>query len=640
MKLCSSTFGAAAVGVLASLFTPTESCTNLLVTPGASVSNEAYISYNADSANLMGDLYHYPVPKSVSSEDVEDVYEWDTGRYLGSVSSSFPAPPKYNVVGNANSAGLVIGETTFGGHSSLLFGQPDSKMDYGSLIYWTLRRASNCRDAIETMAAVVDEFGYVSEGESFSLADRSGEVWVMEMMPRGKYGLGATWVAMRVPDGSVMAHANQARIRTFPRDDSENWMYAEDVVELARTSGLWNGTDESDFSFSDVYNPITFSGVRFGDARVYAMFSRLVDEEGAGPNGAFAKKYERYATALHLKEDGPAVDRMPLYVQPRTPLTMADVRSLMRDRYEGTVLRFDDDAGAGPYMTSFRPRPLTWSVPDEEGTYFNERAVGTQQTGWNFIAQVRMDVPDIMAVILWFGADDSSTSPRAPVYASAVKVSAAFYGKGTQQGVLSSVLDFDLTKAFWVQNMVSNLAYGRWNEIYPIVVKECELLAKRLESQLEETDEKIRNMLDNNISKELTGSIRGIEDDGLTQAVGMMSDFSTKFGDEVHSHWLKFYGQLFVQFRDGYSIVPDDKDKSCGCRTDSPGFNDAWRERIVTETGDRFRIPDGEDSDGNDHSDTGGGNDKPTVNHIKMGVGPGAVLDRVKLNMFDHLRNY
>mmetsp|Transcript_27942 Transcript_27942/g.56017 ORF Transcript_27942/g.56017 Transcript_27942/m.56017 type:complete len:656 (+) Transcript_27942:138-2105(+) len=650
-------------GAFVAFLSVVESCTNLLVTPGATdTGTDAYIAYNADSGNLMGNLYHYPVPSLDDQPDTEDVYEWDTGRRLGSVNSSFPTPPVYNVVGNANSAGLVIGETTFGGHPSLLFGQNDSRMDYGSLIYWALRRASTCREAIAVMTATMDEFGYVSEGESFSLADSStGEVWLMEVMPRGTHGRGATWVAVRIPDGYISAHANHARITTFPREDDPascryapwsdqpiaadhcvytkgiRWLYADDVVDLARKAKLWNGTaeEEADFSFSDVYDPSVFSNVRFGDARVYAMFSRIVDGEDAGPDGGFAKQHEKYALALDLDAD---TKRMPLYIVPRRTISAADVRSLMRDRYEKTALNFNGDVGAGPGRAPFRPRPLTWADDEGTGTYFNERAVGTQQTGWNFVAQVRIGVPAAMAAVLWFGADDSSTSPRAPVYASATRLSPAYYGKGSQQGVPSAVLDFDLTKAFWVQNMVSNLAYnGRWNVMYPMIVDEGEALYYQLKTELDKKDKELMSVLSD--TAETKGIRGGVVDSKIEEAVKLMSDFSVDSGNKVHSHWMAFYGRLFAQFRDGYSIVPSEGEKSCGCQTNEIGFSGEWKKRIVEETGARYRVPEGTDSGGGDHSDVG---DAPTmVPAVKIHAeGKGTRLDKSSLAIFDQLRNY
>jgi dipeptidase len=332
-------------------------------------------------------------------------------------------------------------------------------MDYGSLIYITLQRSRTVPEAIHTMVDLMDTYGYASGGESFSLADRSGQVWMMEVIGRGNtYGKkGAVWVAMRIPDGAVAAHANQARITTFPRDDPDTCLFAEDVVDMAVHYGLYpSNADPADFSFSDIYDPVDFVGARQGEARVWSIFSKIADS-----SGAFEKKYVQYALGTDTSH------RMPLYIRPYQKLSVTDVMHLMTSHYEGTPMDSSVDVGSGLFETPYRPRPLVWTY--NASLYHNERSIATPKTGWSFVAQARPRMPPELSALLWFCVDDSSTAPRVPVYASSTRIASPYAGKGSQDGVVTPLLKFDLSKAFWVQNMVSNFCYYRWKDVYPIV---------------------------------------------------------------------------------------------------------------------------------------------------------------------------
>jgi dipeptidase len=325
-------------------------CTDLLVTPGASADGSATIAYNADSVTLYGVLYHYPRTEGRGGQ-MRDIYEWDTGKYLGQIKE---VNYTYNVVGNSNEHGLVIGESTFGGVPELSGIKQQQALgailDYGSLIYITLQRAKTALEAIHTMDSLLNEYGYASSGESFSISDRSGVVWMMELIGRGDtYGkLGAVWVATRIPDGYVAAHANQARTTTFPRDDPENCLYAEDVVDVAVHYGLFSASaDPKDFSFSDVYNPVGFVNARMSEARVWSIFSAIADQDGS-----FQKQYQDYALGSNTK------NRMPLYIKPYAKLSVTDVMKLMNSHYEGTEMDPTLDNGAGIFASPYRSRPL------------------------------------------------------------------------------------------------------------------------------------------------------------------------------------------------------------------------------------------------------------------------------------------
>lgn len=325
-------------------------CTDLLVTPGASADGSAMIAYNADSVSLYGVLYHYPRTEGKGGE-MRDIFEWDTGKYLGQIKE---VNSTYNVVGNSNEHGLVIGESTFGGVPELAGSKQHEALgavlDYGSLIYITLQRSKTAVEAIKTIDELLSQYGYASEGESFSISDVSGDVWMMELISRGDtYGkLGAVYVAQRIPDGYVGAHANQARTTTFPRDDPENCLYAEDVVDVAVHYGLYPATaDPKDFSFSDVYNPVRFTSARMSEARVWSMFSSIADFDGT-----FQKQYQDYALGINTK------NRMPLFIKPKEKLSVTDVMSLMNSHYEGTELDPTKDNGAGIFASPYRSRPL------------------------------------------------------------------------------------------------------------------------------------------------------------------------------------------------------------------------------------------------------------------------------------------
>jgi dipeptidase len=545
------------------LVTPARACTDLLVTPGASFDGSSILAYNADSPTLYGSLYHYPQSSTSGSNTttLRKVYNWDTGVYLGEIPE---APKTYNVVGNSNCQGLVIGESTFGGVALLADNQTGAMIDYGSLIYLTLQRARTAKEAITVMADLMDTYGYASGGESFSLLDPTGQVWMMEVQSRGSdYGkLGGVWVAMRIPDGSVAAHANQARITTFPRDDPENCRYAKDVVDVAVHYGLYPpDADPLDFSFSDVYDPINFVSVRQGEARVWSIFSKIAD-----PLGSFQSQWQAYALGEDLSV------RMPLYLTPYRKLTVLDVMELMNSHYEDTQLDSSVDVGAGLFQSPYRPRPLVWEHDDKK--YHNERSIATPKTGWNFVAQVRPWMPPPLAALVWFGVDDSSTSPRTPVYGSIQKIPPAYAGKGSQDGVVTPLLEFDITKAFWVQQMVSNFCYGRWNDVYPVVRNKIDTIQQELLEKVAMIDQTALQLYKENPQ----------------DAIDHVTRFSVHTGQSLTKKWLGFYGELLVQFRDFYNITPKEDEPVCGCQATEIGMSDQVKQRIVEETGDHYKV--------------------------------------------------
>jgi dipeptidase len=522
----------------------TLACTNLLVTKGASIDGSTFITYNADSHTLYGELYYWPAAKYPKGT-LLDVYEWDTGKFLGKIKQ---APFTYKVVGNMNENQVAIGETTYGGREDLQT-QPKSTMDYGSLIYIALQRSRTAREAVKVMTDLVAEYGYCSEGESFSLSDPN-EVWILEMIGKGKDEKGALWVARRIPDGYICGHANQARITTFPLNDPENCLYAPDVITFARAKGWFNGKD-ADFSFSDTYNPVDFSSVRFCDARVWAMFNRV--------NPTLMAKYLDYAEGKNL------TNRMPLWIKPEQKINVHLAMEIMRDHFEGTPLDMTKDAGAGAFACPYRWRPLTWKVDGKE--YFNERATSTQQTGFCFVAQSRSWLPNVLGGIIWFGVDDTYSTVYTPIYTCINTVPANLkVGNG-------SMMKFSDNSMFWIFNQVANFAYTRYSDMIPeIRAKQAELENKYI-AMVAENDKKFLQLSKSNPA-------------AASQA---MTTFSMAQAKLTFTSWKTLYADLFVKYMDGNikKEVPGKRDPSVS----QPGYGQDWYRVVVKETGDKLKVP-------------------------------------------------
>jgi len=497
---------------------------------------------------------------------MRDVYVWDTGDYLGQIEE---AEVTYNVVGNMNEHGLVIGETTYGGLADLQ-AQSKAKIDYGSMIWITLQRTKTAREAIQTMGKLMDQYGWASEGESFSVADNN-EAWIMEIIGKGEYELGAVWVARKIPSGYVTAHANQARITTFPLNDPENCLYSSDVISFAKKRGYYpqHGKDE-DFSFSDVYDPLTFDGARFCEARVWSFFGDIM-----GPD--WANQYLDYAQGYNL------TNRMPLWVKPSKKISLSNMFTHMRNHYEGTPLdmtgRAFSDVGAGFGYMAQRTHPLTFNANTKEdanvvGEYFNERPIGTPQTGWNFVGQSRRWMPRELSGLLWFGVDDSSTTAHFPIYGSATRVQQTFAGKGPQDGVTPPVLSFNFNSAFTVFNLVANWAYSRWDAIYPDVTAKIVQVETAFQNAIQELDQV---------------ATAKYNSEGAAAAVELTTSQCTSFGDSLTAQWQQFFGQLFMKYRDGYAITPNTDSQSCGCSVANVPYSQEWYNRIVQDTGDHYK---------------------------------------------------
>jgi dipeptidase len=417
-----------------------EACTNLIVTKGASKDGSTMITYAADSHTLYGELYFKRGLRHLPSE-MRDIVEWDTGKLLGRIPE---APVTYTRVGNINEFQVVVGETTFGGRKELQV--PSGIVDYGSLMYIALERAKTAREAIQVMTSLAETYGYASEGESFSIGDPN-EAWILEMIAKGKDQKGALWVATRIPDGTISAHANQARIRQFAQNDPSTTLFSKDLISFARGKGYFKGEDKA-FSFADTYAPLSFGALRFCEARVWNLFRR------AAPSQNFSIDYVKA-----VKGAKP----LPLSVKPDHKLEVREVMELMRDHFEGTEFDMTKDVGAGPYKLPYRWRPMTWKVDGED--YLHERAISTQQTGFSFVSQSRSWLPDAVGGVLWFGVDDTYTTVYVPI-SCGVKEAPKAFAEGT-----GNFNEFSWDSAFWTFNFVSNYTYTRWSDMIVDVQK-------------------------------------------------------------------------------------------------------------------------------------------------------------------------
>jgi dipeptidase len=504
-------------------------CTNFLITRGASIDGSTMISYAADSHDLYGELYFTKAGTHREGEMVE-IYDWDSGKHLGQIKQ---VAQTYSVVGNINEHQVAIGETTFGGRKELR--NREGIVDYGSLMYLALARAKTAREAIDVMTSLVAEYGYQSSGESFSISDPN-EVWIMEMVGRGAKNRGAVWVARKIPDGYISAHANQARIRRFPLDDPENTLYSKDVITFARKKGYFKGADK-DFSFADTYAPLDFGALRICEARVWSMFRRV---------SSSCTKYLDYAMGV----DG--AEPMPLWIKPERKLSSRDVMELMRDHFEDSPMDLTKGVGAGPFKLPYRWRPLVWEHKGQK--YFNERSTSTQQTGFSFVAQSRAWLPDPIGGILWFGVDDTYSSVYVPIYCSVREAPHAF-AVGT-----ADFNRFSWDSAFWVFNFVSNFTYLR----YDLMIEEVKLVQRKLESYFE------------SMRPEVDAAATALYKQSPELARDYLNDYSKQQTARTVDQYRELLTRLLVKFMDGN--VRDEKGE-----VTHPRYSDEWYEQIVKQ---------------------------------------------------------
>lgn len=561
-------------------------CSNILVTKGASADGSCMVSYAADSHQLYGELY-YLKGGFWDKGAMRDVVEWDTGKFLGRIPQ---APVTYKRVGNMNEHQLIVAETTYGGRHELW--DSTGVMDYGSLIYIALERATTAREAIDVIVSLANEYGYYSEGESFSIADQK-EVWVMDLIGKGTKMVngknvrkGIVWVARRVPDGYICAHANQARISTFPLDDPENCIYAPDVITFARQMGWFDGQDK-DFSFCDTYAPLDFSGMRACESRAWSALNILckgkftfVDENG-GEVTRDAYDYIDYAMGYDKTK------RFPLFVKPAEKISVKNVADAMRDHFEGTPMDMTQDIGAGGNALPYRWRPMNFEVDGK--TYVNERAIATQQTGFWFVGQSRGWLPDVVGGVIWFGCDDAATSWLTPIYTNTQEVPECFReGNG-------DILHYSPTSAFWMCNRVANACYKAYNIMAPTVRSAIDEWENAQIANLARTDEEALKVFYSEIKvkkmyvrkNERTRKVA----DPAPKTKAFITEFSVNTAQEMFDKWVGMEEFLLVKFLDGNvkaqnpdgSWVTNGHSDKVPANIGWPGYTDVWKRAAASE---------------------------------------------------------
>lgn len=514
------------------------SCTNLIAGKLATVDGSTMITYAADSYGLFGSLYHYPA-RTYPPGTMLDIYEWDTGKYLGQIKQ---VEKTLAVIGNMNENQVSIAETTFGGREELR--DTTGIIDYGSLMYIALQRSRSAREAIRIMTSLVEEYGYYSSGESFTIADPN-EVWIMEMIGKGPKNKGAVWVAQRIPDDCIAAHANQARITTFPFDDRNNCLYSVDVIAFAREQGYFKGKNK-DFSFSDTYAPLDYGALRACEARVWSFFRQVNPE------------MDKYITYIK----GETVERMPLWIKPAKKLSVQDMKSFMRDQYEGTELDITKGFGAGQYGSKLRLSPLSFKVDGVE--YYHERPIATQQTGFSFVAQMRNWLPPYVGGILWFGVDDAASSVYVPMYCGINSVPECFNDHN------GSLLEYSSTAAFWVFNQVSNFAYPRYSLVMPDIKKVQQHWETNFHTMIPSIDKTVMGLPEENAREFLT-------------------TFSHTQATNATAAWKKLGEFLLVKYLDGVIKKEENgkflqNDKKIPAEIIRPGYPEEYLRQLIKET--------------------------------------------------------
>ena len=575
---------AALIALAAAMFTAnidSNACTNVLVTKGASTDGSNMVSYAADSHQLYGELYYAPAGVWKAG-DMRQINEWDTGKYLGMIPQ---VGRTYQRVGNMNEHQLIIAETTYGGRPELE--DPQGVMDYGSLIYVALERAKTAREAIDIIVDLANTYGYYSSGESFSLADKD-EVWVMDLIGKGPDNKGIVWVARRVPDGYICAHANQARISTFPLNDPENCIYAPDVITFAREKGYFNG-DDKDFSFCDAYAPLDFSGMRGCEARAWSAFNILCDgkftylDENGNEVTADAYDYIDYAMGWDKTK------RFPLFVKPSRKISVKNVADVMRDHYEGTPMDMTVDAGAGGNALPYRWRPMGF---EHEGKkYVNERAIATQQTGFWFVGQSRGWLPDEIGGVNWFGCDDAATSYLTPIYTSTYEVPESFrVGNG-------NMITYSPTSAFWMTNRVANACYKAYNIMFPTVDAAIDAWEAEMAEAVAKADQEalaLYNAAAEKPRKQIKRNNKaGKVVDPYTSVREYLTRFSVDNAQKIFEKWVALEQLLLVKFIDGNvkaqnedgSFVTNEHTDCIPAKITQPGYTDKWKEVTAKDHG-------------------------------------------------------
>ncbi len=527
-------------------------CTNFIVGKKASADGSVICSYNADDYGMFVNLAHYPAGVHAKGT-MRDIIDWDTKAYHGQIPE---APVTYNVIGNINEFQVTVGETTYGGREEMV--DSTGIIDYGSLIYIALQRSRNAREAIKVMTSLAEKYGYNSEGETFTICDPN-EAWIMEMMGCGAGSKGVVWVAQRIPDNAICAHANQSRIGKFNMSDHKNVMYSKNVIAFARKKGWFVGKD-ADFSWKMAYAKPDFSGRRFCDARVWAFFNHFTDG------------FSRYLPWAEGKDEN--AEDMPLWVIPNKKLSVKDVQMAMRDHYEGTPLATDTlDFGGGVWEMPYRPTPLMFKVNGK--SYFNERPTSTQQTGFTYVSQMRSWLPREIGGVLWFGNDDGNMIAYTPIYCGNTVQPECYNTPG------ADAVTFSTKNAFWVCNWVSNMVYPRYSLMFP----ELKSVRDSLESSYFANQPNVETK-----ARELYASDK-------TAALKYLNEYSNDKAQEMLARWNQLAYYLIVKYND-MCVKPTKNGEfirtktGIGATVQRSGYPASFARKLVQATGNKFEVPE------------------------------------------------
>ena len=526
-------------------------CTNFIVGKGASADGSVICTYNADDYGMFQSLCHYPAAKHAPGE-MRRVVDWDTNKYHGDIPE---AAETYNVIGNINEYQVTIGETTYGGREEMV--DSTGILDYGSLIYIALQRSKTAREAISVMTTLVETYGYNSEGETFTICDPN-EAWIMEMMGMGPGSKSAVWVALRIPDDAICAHANQSRITKFDMKDKKNVLFSKNVVKYAKKMGWFSGKD-ADFSWNEAYAKPDFSGRRYCEARVWSFFNHFSND---------MNRYLPYAMGK-----GEYDEPMPFWIVPNHKVTVKEIMACMRDHYEGTPFALDGNIGGGIWQMPYRPTPLSFELDGKK--YFNERPTSTQQTGFSYVSQMRSWLPREIGGLMWWGNDDGNMVAYTPIYCSMTKRPECYNTPGADE------LNFSDKNAFWVCNWVSNMVYPRYSLLFPAL-------------------EQVRDSLENNYFDEtpkVEQAAGMLYDSDPQKAVQLLNAYSVEKAQQMLKRWKALATYLIVKYNDMIARPEENghftRDKyGLGSRPKRPGYPEEFKRALINQTGDKYLCPE------------------------------------------------
>lgn len=521
-----------------------EACTNLIVGKKASVDGSVMCTYNCDGFGFSASL-SLSLPGKHPAGDRIPIRGWGGGGKLDYIKQ---AEYTYNVAGLMNENQVTIVETTFDGRLELE--NKEGLLDYYTLMGLALQRSTTAREAIQCMADLVAEYGYKSTGETLTVCDKN-EAWIMEIIGKGPGRKGAVWVALRVPDDCITAHANLSRIRQFPLKDKENCMYAKDVISFAREMGFFKGKDE-DFSFRDAYCPIDFENVRYADTRVWSFFRHHYNKD----------EMDKYIPYLNGEFD--KCDHLPLWIKPDQKLSVRDLMNDMRDHYEGTVFDMSADMSAGPWASPYRNQPINFK--DSKGAdMFRERPIGCQQSGMTMVCQMRNFLPNEVGGVTYFNLDDATMVAYVPVYCCINRIPEPFRREN------SNILEFSTESAFWMNNFVSNMVYPRWSAM----IGDLREAQKELEDYYAEDQKEVEKRVQ--------------EMETTSERIEYLTAKTEAYTDKMMKRWDKLAKLLIVKHNDQI-MRPSQNGEVVSGRYSSPAYAPAWVDAVHDQTGKRYEL--------------------------------------------------